>query len=542
MTITLARLLSAGFFPSHTVLGDSWMLRSPVERVAVVSDIASVASVESLALVVFTGSALGGDEHDTRVAIQMAAHHDVVGLVLNRPDDPLTAGTRSLAEENGVALVLVDHERPDQVAVAMDRFVRAPGPPAPRVAGGVPDEDVLGVVAHRLRTVGGGLEEMLRVLSATLRVQVGLVIAGGRVVAGDLAQDALGGQDDVLGRLAAGIPVPWVRSTLDGLLLGQPVRLTPSLPANLWLVAGMTEMSASRVRLTGQALVIATWALAAHLAGQSLDLAARDRDHHLLLSRLLDDADRPSLPSIEQATALGWRLTGWHTAVRITTRRVRAALPRGSVGTLLHRHLAAQGIDAPPLTGEDDWTLWSTDATRPSNPDGVRGRVRAALLAAQRELPGVSLCAGIGAAGEGLAGLRESLVQAREASLLAGTRDLPCAVERFGRDSVSRILVSHHEAGPQHRLAQHLLRPLTDADPTGQLLHTLACYLDHESSATATATALGVHRNTVLLRLERVRVLLEVDLSDVDERLALHLATRLVRMATPEDLGAATAS
>jgi DNA-binding PucR family transcriptional regulator len=65
-------------------------------------------------------------------------------------------------------------------------------------------------------------------------------------------------------------------------------------------------------------------------------------------------------------------------------------------------------------------------------------------------------------------------------------------------------------------------------------VHTLACYLDHESSATAAAGALGVHRNTVLQRLDRIRVLLDADLSDVDQRLALHLAVRLVRLGERE--------
>jgi sugar diacid utilization regulator len=317
-------------------------------------------------------------------------------------------------------------------------------------------------------------------------------------------------------------------------LIAQPVQLTAGAPANLWLVAGVTEMRAARVRTVGQALGIATWALVAHLAGVALDLARRDRDHHLVLSRLLDEADRPSLQILEQATALGWRLTGWHTAVRITTRRVGAALPPASIGVLLHRHLAANGILAVPLSGEDDWTVWTSETTPPHDQDAVRAAVRRALLAAERELPGIRLCAGVGAASEGLPGLRESLTQAREASLLASTRATPCPVERLGRDSVNRILVAHHAAGPQHQLALHLLRPLIDADPSGQLVHTLACYLDHESSATAAAGALGVHRNTVLQRLDRIRVLLDADLSDVDQRLALHLAARLARMGDRE--------
>lgn len=533
MTITLARLLSASFFPRHAVVGDSWMLRSPVRSVVVAPDLAALASVDSLALVVFPAAVLRGEEDRTCVAIRMAARRNIVGLVFGRPDGALPERTGALAESSGVALVLVDHDRPEGLAFAMDRCLRGSFPvrnqhhvtrrPGPA------EEDVVGVLAHRLRTAGAGLEEMLRVLSTTLRSSVGLVIAGGRLLAGDLDEEALSGPGDVLGRLATGRPAPWSRPPQDGVLIAQPVQLTAGAPANLWLVAGVTETRAARVRTVGQALVVATWALVAHLAGVALDLARRDRDHHLVLSRLLDEADRPSLQILEQATALGWRLTGWHTAVRITTRRVGAALPPASIGVLLHRHLADNGIPAAPLSGKDDWTVWTSETTPPHDQDAVRTAVRRALLAAERELPGIRLCAGVGAASEGLPGLRESLTQAREASLLASTRGAPCPVERLGHDSVNRILVAHHER-PQHQLALHLLRPLIDADPSGQLVHTLACYLDHESSATAAAGALGVHRNTVLQRLDRIRVLLDADLSDVDQRLALHLAARLARM------------
>ena len=534
MTITLARLLSAGFFPVHAVLGNSWMLRSPVGSVVVAPNLAALASVESLALVVFPAAQLLGDEDRADVVIRMAAQRNIAGLVLGGLESALPERTRTRAEASGVALVLVDHDRPEGLASAMDRFLRGQLPahhnvtPHPTVP---VEEDVLGVVAHRLRTAGGGLEEMLRTLGTTLRCRVGLVIAGGRVLAGDLDEEALTGQ---LGRLANGRPGLWPQPTQDGVLMTQPVQLTADMPVNLWLVAGVTEMRAARVRTVGQALVIATWALVAHLAGVSLELARRDRDHHVVLSRLLDEADRPSLPILEQATALGWQLTGWHTAVRITTRGVGAALPRASVGVVLHRHLAANDIRAVPLSGDDDWTMWTSGSTPPHDEDAVRADVRRALLAAERELPGIRLCAGVGAAGEGLTGLRASMTQAREASLLASTRDTPCAVERLGRDSVNRILVAHHAEGPQHQLALHLLRPLTDADPSGQLVHTLACYLDHESSATAAAGSIGVHRNTVLQRLDRIRVLLDADLSDVDQRLALHLAARLVRMGERE--------
>ncbi|MFF0448905.1 helix-turn-helix domain-containing protein [Streptomyces sp. NPDC004609] len=46
---------------------------------------------------------------------------------------------------------------------------------------------------------------------------------------------------------------------------------------------------------------------------------------------------------------------------------------------------------------------------------------------------------------------------------------------------------------------------------------------------------LGVHRNTVLHRLERVRALLPVDLSRPDERLVVHLATRVAGIGRQEE-------
>jgi DNA-binding PucR family transcriptional regulator len=71
-----------------------------------------------------------------------------------------------------------------------------------------------------------------------------------------------------------------------------------------------------------------------------------------------------------------------------------------------------------------------------------------------------------------------------------------------------------------------MLEPLRDQP--GDLLRTLTAYLDAESSLTETAAVLGVHRNTVAARVARAQELLGVELTDPDERLALHLACRSV--------------
>ena len=72
------------------------------------------------------------------------------------------------------------------------------------------------------------------------------------------------------------------------------------------------------------------------------------------------------------------------------------------------------------------------------------------------------------------------------------------------------------------------------SDSDGTLLQTLEVYLDEESSATMAAARLKVHRNTILNRIERLRTLLTVDLDDPEERLAVQLACRVIRLKRGE--------
>jgi sugar diacid utilization regulator len=235
---------------------------------------------------------------------------------------------------------------------------------------------------------------------------------------------------------------------------------------------------------------------------------------------------------LEQATAAGWRLGGRHTGVHV---RARGRTAQAVVLDRLREALTAHGIDVDPIPDTDGWSLWTTDdvATKETaaadEGAAVSRAVRHALLAVERDLPGTRLCAGIGTADDGAAGLRHTLHEARRASQLAAARNVPGAVEHIGTNNVKRLLSNRYLTSMQLDLAHQLLRPLVAADASGQLVHTLSCYLDNESSATATATALGVHRNTVLQRLDRIRSLLTVEFNDADERLALHLATRLVQ-------------
>lgn len=529
MSMMLSHLLSLGFFPEHVVFGPDAALHGPVQAVVAATAAAAVAEAAPRSLVVFGRAHLRAEDVRTDLAIRLAAHRRAAGLLLERPPGPLPVATRRLAERSGVPLVLVDHAEPDLLVPTMDCFVRSPD---------AADATLIGVVAHRLRTVGATPEDMVRMLSSTLRHPVGLLDADGRLVAGALPAEAL--RDGVRAARRTARPAQRVHAAVDGsLLVLQPVQLTADGPVNLWLAAVVPLATAARVRTTSQALSVATWAFVAHLATTAVRLARQGRDHAALLTRLLAEAGAPRRQVLEQATAAGWRLGGRHTGVHV---RARSAMTQATVQDRLRECLAAHGIEAEPIADQDGWSLWSTDDEGPDGPtddtdtgdhtrdgDALSRAVRHALLAVERELPGTRMCAGIGTADDGTQGLRRSLLEARRASVLAAARNVPGAVEHIGTNNVKRLLSNRYLTSMQLDLAHQLLRPLVAADASGQLVHTLSCYLDNKSSATAAAAALGVHRNTVLQRLDRIRSLLTVEFNDPDERLALHLATRLVQ-------------
>jgi hypothetical protein len=95
-------------------------------------------------------------------------------------------------------------------------------------------------------------------------------------------------------------------------------------------------------------------------------------------------------------------------------------------------------------------------------------------------------------------------------------------------------LLSQIDAGRLDIAGVHpgLERMLRD-DTHQVLLETLEVYLDLAGNAHATAERLRLHRTTLYYRLQRVEQLAGTDLKDGNERLCLHLALKLSRLARP---------
>jgi len=137
--------------------------------------------------------------------------------------------------------------------------------------------------------------------------------------------------------------------------------------------------------------------------------------------------------------------------------------------------------------------------------------------------------AGIGGYHPGLHGIARSFLEAQQA-IEAGRKLRPDAIVH-GHDEVIPQLVLAQNPLLAERFVAHSLGRLMDPKVRNreQLLDTLETYLAKGSVKDA-ATALGLHRHTVLYRLDKLRELLGGDLDKPATRLRLQLALDLQKI------------
>jgi DNA-binding PucR family transcriptional regulator len=137
--------------------------------------------------------------------------------------------------------------------------------------------------------------------------------------------------------------------------------------------------------------------------------------------------------------------------------------------------------------------------------------------------------AGIGGYHPGLHGISRSYLEAQQA-IEAGRKLRPDTLVH-GHDEVIPHLVLAQNPHLAERFVAHSLGRLLDPKVRNreQLLETLEAYLARGSVKDA-ATALGLHRHTVLYRLEKLKELLGGDLDVPANRLRLQLALDLQKL------------
>jgi sugar diacid utilization regulator len=291
---------------------------------------------------------------------------------------------------------------------------------------------------------------------------------------------------------------------------------------------------------TGVGLVLHTAALAAarllDLARQAREVPVRSRSE--LLAELLMSEAAVNEDLLERALELAVPVAGWHVVVRIEADDL-AESGRDEVQRFELLESAGQAALQAAATTGGTWylsrvaraiVLVRMTTSNPGPQAGARAARSAerALVAIRSRLPGLRFRAGVGTPHEGPMGLRASAAEARGALLAARAALKPAGVAAHDAVGVRRMLMEWYASDTARASVRDQLAPLEKlgAARADTAIRTLAAYLDEQGSIIKTAQKLHLHRNAVANRLRGITELLEMDLDDPDQRLALQLACR----------------
>jgi hypothetical protein len=438
--------------------------------------------------------ALSGDREDWHldVLLRRAGAAGVVAVLLPGPQ-PLRTASHLLADRVGLTVLAAGD--PLAAALAATRLLRES------------DQVVAELVtrtAAACATATGGVDELVAELARVWRRPVWLLDGRGEVAAGPEPGPAAG------------------PSTVT--VLRRPVG--PAWPRSGSLAAAVPAGIPAELAAVEAALGVAVGAVGQRMAEKRLAVERDARLRMSLLAELVQAATEPDSATRRRALDAGWQLEGWHVGIRIDVPgTVDPVTMRPEVLRAFHTaHLRALVVEQG-----SGWGAWSTfpDEPAPEQLQRHATAVRRAQWLLRSSLPSAM---GVGRVHRGAAGLARTLGEAGDAARLAGARSASGYFVHVDRLGLGQLLLGWTRTDTFLPAARSMLEPLRDQP--GDLLTTLTAYLDAESSLTETAAVLGVHRNTVTARIARAQELLGMELTDPDERLALHLACRSVLFHT----------
>lgn len=101
--------------------------------------------------------------------------------------------------------------------------------------------------------------------------------------------------------------------------------------------------------------------------------------------------------------------------------------------------------------------------------------------------------------------------------------------ERFlllSRYRLASLLWAQREEAAAQALLE-IIDQITARDANGQLMETLRCWCTHNGQMQLCAEALGLHRNTLRYRMDKIAEITDMDLNKLDNVIALYLAIQL---------------
>ncbi len=491
-----------------------------VASVRLAESFADVDHAPTASLVVLSRfTSAGATDYRLDMALRWAAIHRVAAIAAFSPQEWQPAVTAiDIAERAGIALVWVPEDT--ELASLMQTVMREIGGGAERALGRA--QQGLEVV-FQAEQVGADVERLRASVSQALGTTVNFLPAG-----------ANGGPAV---HLSSGELLPGVNGDRNG---------AAADPVSMPVVIGETSVGYfTAPEAHGDLGIAARLVLyaAASAAARLLDLARRAsempvRSRSELLAELLMSDTAINEDLLDRARQLGIPVGGWHVAVRIEAEDL-AESERDEVQRFELLEAAGQvALDAAAATG-GTWylsrmaraiVLVRVTGSNPGPQAGARAARSAerALHAIRGRWPAVRFRAGVGAPHEGPLGLRASAAEARGAMLTARAAGKPAGVAAHDAVGVQRMLMEWYTSDTARASVRDQLAPLENLGSAraDTAIRTLAAYLDEQGSIVKTAQKLHLHRNAVANRLRGITELLDVDLEDPDQRLALQLACR----------------
>jgi PucR family transcriptional regulator, purine catabolism regulatory protein len=448
------------------------------------------------------------------IARRMAARGGRVLIVTGVAPEAVPASTVRLADRLGIPVVVTPKTSGPELAAGLLALVHTPG---------IAIAEAVAAAARRLRSADGVLDRTLAVLESVLHARCAAILPDGTIAAGQ--------PPAVAHTRLPRHPVTIAERADDVAFAVSPVP-GASNPAALWLVAESDRGGLVWADTAATLLDMTAGYVAARNAADELTAERDARYLSGLLTELFEAGDPVPGHIAERTVKAGWILDGWHTAAYLMMPGIPADQPRS-----LSAAAQARLDDLLPGTDlieyGDGWVSWSTSGAQPSAADhqALIAGLRAAMDR-YRQTPGVpALVAGVSNPATGVAGLSVAVAQAKQAATVAAAAGRGETVQPAEGLGMLRLLLGWYGSAAFRDDAAQLLRPLLAAADGEQLLETLEAYLDSGRSPTETAARLGLHRNTVAQRIRRAEQELSVSLDDPDQRLAVHLASRALRLA-----------
>lgn len=506
--VTARDVLALRMLDDSVLVGDSESLDRPVDDVdlLVPAEVMSAPLGERAIVLLAVEERDGRWEHLIELLIRRAAGAGAVAVLVPHPADEPSASLARVAHRFAVPVVLYGRGcNAQNLAVDARVLVRQPAVVEARLLIGVAGDPVNGT--RTPEGVVGALRELLRceadILSARhTRTRLGTSVA-------ELSE----------------IHEP--RSWIDDGRTAAAMRIGTGTDEPTWVVVERADASARWGPLARRALALVRGDLLVWLTGERLEAERRARTRSMLLNEITERGAATSPDVLRAAQETGWRLRGWHTGVHLS---ITGGPPLEQwVVEAVAANTGEHGLDGV-IERSDGWVMWLSGESPPA-PDTLRETIRTLRVqldrlrddAAQRRV-----AVGVGSPQRDAAGLATTLEQAREAALTVPPTQRRVAIRAVQDLGASQLLLGWYGSGVFREVSRQLLDPL--AAPEDEVtLSTLEAYLERACSATQTARALGVHRNTVTQRLTRAERMLGVSLSQPDTRLALQLALRARR-------------